>query len=99
MKIENNFLDNKDEEYISRKLITDNNFKEISQLDKELLDKKGFYCIRLKQKSRLPAKYQVILESRKYRIIYIGKAEKTIKQRLEQELEHKSPGTFFRSIG
>ncbi|MBU5439752.1 hypothetical protein KQI42_17185 [Tissierella sp. MSJ-40] len=99
MKIENNFLDNKDEEYISRKLITDNNFKEISQLDKELLDKKGFYCIRLKEKSKLPAKYQVILESRKYRIIYIGKAEKTIKQRLEQELEHKSPGTFFRSIG
>lgn len=99
MKIENNFLDNKDEEYISRKLITDNNFKGISQLDKELLDKKGFYCIRLKEKSRLPAKYQVILESRKYRIIYIGKAEKTIKQRLEQELEHKSPGTFFRSIG
>lgn len=99
MKIENNFLDNKDEEYVSKKLITDNNFKEISQLDKGLLVKKGFYCIRLKKDSKLPDKYQIILKSRDSRIIYIGKAEKTIKQRLEQELEHKSPGTFFRSIG
>lgn len=97
--IENNFLDNKEEVYINEKLITDNNFKEISQLDKEILAKKGFYCIRLKEKSKLPSKYQAILDTRKHRIIYIGKAEKSIKQRLEQELEHKSPGTFFRSIG
>lgn len=99
LTIENNFLDNKEEVYINEKLITDNNFKEISQLDKDILAKKGFYCIRLKEKSKLPSKYQAILGTRKHRIIYIGKAEKSIKHRLEQELEHKSPGTFFRSIG
>lgn len=99
LTIGNNFLDNKEEVYINEKLITDNNFKVISKLDKEILAKKGFYCIRLKEKSKLPSKYQVILETREHRIIYIGKAEKSIKQRLEQELEHKSPGTFFRSIG
>ena len=66
LTIENNFLDNKEEVYINEKLITDNNFKEISQLDKEILAKKGFYCIRLKEKSKLPSKYQAILETRKY---------------------------------
>ena len=84
---------------ISEKLTSNNNFKCISQLDNGILNKKGFYCIRLKDKSKLPNRYQSILEVRKYKFIYIGKAEKTLRQRLEQELEHKSPGTFFRSIG
>ena len=52
MTIENNFLDNKEDVYINEKLITDNNFKETSQLDKDILAKKGFYCIRLKEKSK-----------------------------------------------
>lgn len=98
MTIENKLIDNKEDVYIDEKLIADNNFKEILQLDKNILAKKGFYSIRLRVESKLPSKYQAILETRKHRIIYIGKAEKTIKQRLEQELEHKSPGTFFRSI-
>ena len=84
---------------ISKKLTNNNNFKCISQLDNEILNKKGFYCIRLKEKSKLPNRYQSILEVRKYKFIYIGKAEKTLRQRLGQELEHKSAGTFFRSIG
>ncbi len=92
-------LDSQDEQHVSKKLIDENNFKKKSQLDQELLNKKGIYCIRLKEESKLPRKYQTILESRGAKIIYIGKAEKTIRQRLEQELEHKSPGTFFRSIG
>ena len=48
--------------------ITDKNFKEISKLDKEILAKKGFYSIRLKEKSKLPSKYQVILETREHGI-------------------------------
>lgn len=84
---------------ISEKLTSNNNFKLISQLDNVILNKKGFYCIRLKEKSKLPNRYQSILEVRKYKFIYIGKAEKTLRQRLGQELEHKSAGTFFRSIG
>ena len=84
---------------IEKLLIDPSNFKEISQLDNKILSEPGFYCIRLREQSKLPTRYQTILESRVYKYIYIGKAEKTIKQRLEQELEHKSPGTFFRSIG
>lgn len=99
MKIEDRTLDNRVEEDISKKLIDNNNFKRISQLNKKVLDMQGLYAIRLKEGSKLPSKYQTILESRGSMIIYIGKAEKTIGQRLEQELEHKSPGTFFRSVG
>ncbi|WP_312907034.1 GIY-YIG nuclease family protein [Tissierella praeacuta] len=84
---------------ISESLVSKNNFKGILQLDNRILGKKGFYCIRLTEKSKLPNRYQSILEERQYKFIYIGKAEKTLMQRLEQELEHKSPGTFFRSIG
>lgn len=84
---------------ISERLVSNNNFKCILQLDNIMLDKKGFYCIRLKENSKLPNRYQSILEVRKYKFIYIGKAEKTLRQRLGQELEHKSAGTFFRSIG
>ncbi|SHF07243.1 hypothetical protein SAMN02745784_02711 [Tissierella praeacuta DSM 18095] len=84
---------------IEKLLIDPSNFKEISQLDNKILSELGFYCIRLREQSKLPIRYQTILESRVYKYIYIGKAEKTIKQRLEQELEHKSPGTFFRIIG
>ncbi len=81
-------------------LLTDpDNFGGISQLDSKILQEPGFYCIKLKEKSKLPTRYQTILELRDYKYIYIGKAEKTIKQRLDQELEHKSPSTFFRSIG
>ena len=83
----------------SERLVNNNNFKGILQLDNRMLDKKGFYCIRLKENSKLPNRYQSIFEKREYKFIYIGKAEKTLGQRLEQELEHKSPGTFFRSIG
>ena len=84
---------------ISERLVSNNNFKDILQLDNRVLDKKGFYCIRLKEKSKLPNRYQSIFKEREYKFIYIGKAEKTLRQRLEQELENKSPGTFFRSIG
>lgn len=84
---------------IADRLVNGNNFKDISQLDNRILDKNGFYCIRLKDKSKLPDRYQSIFEEGEYKFIYIGKAEKTLRQRLKQEMEHKSAGTFFRSIG
>ena len=62
-------------------------------------DKKWKF-IKLKTNSRLPDRYQSILDKKKYKFIYIGKAEgQTLGERLAQELELKSPGTFFRSIG
>lgn len=77
----------------------DDNFKDISGLDDEILDSSGLYCIRLNENSRLPDRYQNILDDREFKYIYIGKATTTLRRRLEEELEHIRPGTFFRSIG
>lgn len=75
-------------------------FKHIDNLDKKILNKTVIYCLRLKTNSRLPKKYQKILDKKKNRVIYIGKAERqTLANRLSQEFYHTSAGTFFRSIG
>jgi hypothetical protein len=84
---------------IINELIDETNFKNITDLNEEVLDRKGLYCIRLKVGSSLPERYQDILERRPHKCIYVGKAERTLRQRLEQELMHRRPGTFFRSIG
>lgn len=84
---------------IINELIDETNFKNITDLNEEVLNRKGLYCIRLKVGSSLPERYQDILERRPHRCIYVGKAERTLRQRLEQELMHRRPGTFFRSIG
>lgn len=85
---------------IENELIKKGNFCSIKDLNQNILNSTGFYCIRLKGNSRLPDRYQNILDKRKHKFIYIGKAEgQTLRERLAQELELKSPGTFFRSIG
>lgn len=89
-----------DLEEIDQRFLTKNKFVSYSELDNEILNCTGFYLIKLKVGSKLPDRYQNVLDQRKNKYIYIGKAEgQTLKDRLEQEIEHKSPGTFFRSIG
>lgn len=57
----------------------------------------GIYCIKLRKGVPLPAKFG---KAREDGIIYIGQASKSLKERLwEEELNHKRPATFFRSIG
>jgi len=85
---------------IEKLLFAAENFKQYIDLDSDTLDKTGFYCLILKENSKLPDRYQNILVIRKFKYLYIGKAEgQTLGKRLGQEIEHKSPGTFFRSIG
>ncbi|KGN75654.1 hypothetical protein HQ47_01590 [Porphyromonas macacae] len=87
-------------EDIEQELFAERSFKQYDDLNLTTLDKTGFYCLRLKAKSKLPDRYQLILDKRKSKFLYIGKAEKqTLKKRLSQEICHKKPGTFFRSIG
>lgn len=60
----------------------------------------GLYCIRLKEGSKLPPRYQSILDKRAHKILYIGKAQgQSLRERFGQEIFHIRPGTFFRSIG
>lgn len=75
-------------------------FRRTHELDENILDCTGLYCLRLLPNSKLPERYQKRLNERNTTIIYIGKAEgQTLGERLSQELEHIRPGTFFRSIG
>lgn len=60
-------------------------------------NKPGIYCIKLGQDVEWPSKFGKIREDR---IIYIGMASVSLKERLwREELHDLSPATFFRSIG
>lgn len=57
----------------------------------------GIYCIKLRKGVYFPKDYGKIREDG---IIYIGKAESSLRKRLwDQELNHNGHATFFRSIG
>lgn len=93
-------LQNDEVTNVEKQLIANANFKQYSQLNTSTLGKTGFYCLRLKQGAALPKRYQEILNEREHTILYIGIAKgQSLKKRLGQEIEHTSPGTFFRSIG
>lgn len=76
-------------------------FEPASTLNESLIpDIPGLYAIRIKDISMLPHPYKDELQNRGHNILYIGKATKSLRDRLWcQELNHKSPATFFRSIG
>jgi hypothetical protein len=75
-------------------------FLNFEQLDTTILQNTGLYCIKIKSKSYLPDRYKRILDKQNHNIIYIGKAQgQSLRNRLNQEIYHTSPGTFFRSIG
>ena len=74
-------------------------FYAVNELSRENIpDVPGLYCIKLRKGiAPLPAKYGKIREDG---IIYIGKASTSLRKRLwDQELNHKSAATFFRSMG
>lgn len=84
---------------LKQKLITED-FTYYDKLSQKALCKNGLYLIQLNENAKLPIRYQSILDKRNSRLLYIGKAQgQYLSVRLSQEIEHKSPGTFFRSIG
>lgn len=86
---------------LEKKLIHSNFISPRNLENIQSLDTTGFYCIKLKNNSQLPYRYQQHLSKKQHNIIYIGKAENaTLRKRfLGQELRAKGHGTFFRSIG
>lgn len=75
-------------------------FRSTQSLNPEVVSETGFYFIRLKPSSTLPIRYMPRFDEQGHRVVYIGKAEgQSLADRLGQELQHTSPGTFFRSIG
>ena len=73
-------------------------FQSVSSLSADAIpNESGIYCIKLRESSTLPSKFGKIREDK---IIYIGIASKSLRERLwEEELNHKRAATFFRSIG
>lgn len=73
-------------------------FKPVKNLKKvEVPDSPGIYCIKLVHDVELPAKFGKVREDR---IIYIGMASVSLRERLwKEELHDVNPATFFRSIG
>lgn len=60
----------------------------------------GYYAIWLTKGSLLPQPFMDELQKRNTQLLYIGLASKSLLKRLlHQELQHKNPATFFRSIG
>ena len=85
---------------LTKKLIVEADFKIVGDIDHLVPHEKGLYCIGLRSGSKLPVRYQNELEQRGSRLVYIGKAEKSLFDRfLKQELRAKGQGTFFRSVG
>lgn len=67
--------------------------------ENEIPDKPGLYAIRIINNT-LPEEFAKILEQRKHNILYIGISKDDLRQRLWcEELHHKNPATFFRSMG
>jgi len=73
------------------------NFKPVSNIDVEIPEVPGLYCLRIKEKAGLSEPFSTVLEDRKHSIIYIGIASQSLRKRLNQEIRAKGHGTFFRS--
>lgn len=82
-------------------LLDPKNFEPVSNLNESLIpDTPGLYAIRIKDISMIPQPFSDELQKRGHDILYIGKASRSLRDRLWcQELNHKNSATFFRSIG
>ena len=85
---------------LKKTLMNETNYKSAKDIDFNVPQKPGMYCIRIKNISALPKPFSSELLNRKHNIIYIGIATQSLNKRmLNQELRAKGHGTFFRSLG
>lgn len=81
------------------KTLINGTFLTVNELENgiKVPDLPGIYCIKIRKGVVFPKDYGKIREDG---IIYIGKAETSLRTRLwEQDLNHNGHATFFRSIG
>lgn len=72
-----------------------------SKVAVELPQRPGIYAIFVDNPASIPQPFRSALEKRSNpNLLYIGQASVSLHKRVwEQEFLHKSPGTFFRSVG
>ncbi|WP_313377350.1 GIY-YIG nuclease family protein [Chishuiella sp.] len=80
-------------------IFKDENFKSLKNLQNSNLSFSGVYAIKIKDISVFPKQLREEMENQDSIIIYIGKASRSLKKRLEEECRGKRHGTFFRGIG
>lgn len=74
--------------------------RSVGEIDHEVPNEPGMYCIRITNPDKLPKPFARIIRERGHNIIYIGIASRSLKRRLlGQELRARGHGTFFRSMG
>lgn len=86
-------------ELAMKMLMNENNFKSAAEIDGELPNEPGLYCIRSSKNEIFGEPFCTVIKERNHNIIYIGIASKSLCKRLNQELRAKGHGTFFRSLG
>ena len=80
-------------------LMNEKNFRSAAEIDGDLPNVPGLYCIRGSKNVIFKEPFDSVLQERSHNIIYIGIASKSLCKRLYQELRAKGHGTFFRSLG
>jgi len=85
---------------LEKQLMNEKLFRSAATIDGMVCHGPGLYCIRVKDKTKLPSPFNNLLAERDHNIIYIGIATTSLSDRfLNQELRTNGHGTFFRSIG
>jgi hypothetical protein len=88
------------DEVIAAKLETEADLFPVKEAHLVTPAEPGFYSIFIDGPENLSLPFREILRQRNTRLIYIGVASVSLFKRLvEQDLQHKSPSTFFRGIG
>ena len=88
---------------VNRRLIENPSIRSALEAMPALPNSPGYYSIWTVSESSIPPSFRgrVLDQSgAKYSLLYIGIATRSLRMRLgNQELQHRSPATFFRSIG
>ena len=80
-------------------LLDESSFKPLVDLEKHNLNFKGLYALKVVDISVLPKLFKDEVRASHNSIIYIGKGERTLNERLQEECRGVSHATFFRGIG
>jgi len=86
--------------YIISQLKNDASLIPALRSEKSVPDIPGLYSIFIGDPDNLPSPFGEYLKQKKSRMIYLGKATKSLQVRLvEEDLRHMRASTFFRGIG
>ena len=80
-------------------LLKQENIIPLFYLEKTKLNFKGIYLLMIKENSNLDEPFKTEIDNRKSNIFYLGKAERTLDERLQEECRGFRHGTFFRGVG